>query len=418
MRKAVAIVVFTTLLMSAPAGSGPRRPWHLRIDKEVETFHITAHKKTSLTLWPEEPSSPHPVDEKQFRAALQKLCFDSPKQRIERYADFILTYSSQFEIDPFVLAALVYDQSRCWPTTTKRAKRMGRYGLTRLNVNMHRPHVQDGAYNYYLQEVDEWKKTSLPMDKFVFNKWMAVKPESNLYFAAAILSVLKRQEEAIHSAANSEPHRHYVSHYFYGDRVKSPEPENRVLTARRMLVGYYEGKGLAATGTYRGANLVSPLDGVPRLVLDYFGNKRGKPKGLGHRGIDLDGALGEPVRAIAAGRVVFAGVDLDGGGNAKLMEPKEANALENSQMGPGGLYVSINHGNHFGTIYMHLDSLAVKYRDEVEAGDIIGTLGRSGTERSGPHLHLEFRLETDRVDPAAHLKDVLVNPHAGRTKKK
>jgi murein DD-endopeptidase MepM/ murein hydrolase activator NlpD len=288
---------------------------------------------------------------------------------------------------------------------------MGRYGLTRLNVNMHRPHVRDGEYRYHVRENDEWIQKTLIIDEYIFNKWKAKKPDANFYFAAAILSILKEQDEDLDVSITGEPHRHFVSHWFYGDRILSPEPENRVLTARRMILAYYSEKELAYPGDYRGFSLTSPLDGVPRLVLDYFGNKRGNKRGPGHRGIDLDGANGEPVRAIAAGRVSFAGVDLLGQGQHKLLTPKEAAELTNDEMGPGGLYVHINHGNDFGTIYMHLESLTVKYQDEVKAGQIIGTLGRSGTKKSGPHLHLEFRVGTDRVDPAVPLTNVLVNPH-------
>jgi murein DD-endopeptidase MepM/ murein hydrolase activator NlpD len=61
---------------------------------------------------------------------------------------------------------------------------------------------------------------------------------------------------------------------------------------------------------------------------------------------------------------------------------------------------------------MHLDSIAVEYNQEVQAGQVIGTLGRSGTQSSGPHLHLEFRLGTGRVDPAPPLAAALVNQFA------
>ncbi|MBW2278621.1 MAG: M23 family metallopeptidase, partial [Deltaproteobacteria bacterium] len=54
---------------------------------------------------------------------------------------------------------------------------------------------------------------------------------------------------------------------------------------------------------------------------------------------------------------------------------------------------------------------AVEHWDEVEAGQLIGTLGRSGTVKSGPHLHLEFRQGTERIDPAVPLAPGLVDPY-------
>jgi murein DD-endopeptidase MepM/ murein hydrolase activator NlpD len=60
---------------------------------------------------------------------------------------------------------------------------------------------------------------------------------------------------------------------------------------------------------------------------------------------------------------------------------------------------------------MHLSAIAITQQDTVEAGQIIGTLGNTGTTSSGPHLHLEFRTDKGgREDPAVHLKKVLVNP--------
>jgi murein DD-endopeptidase MepM/ murein hydrolase activator NlpD len=72
--------------------------------------------------------------------------------------------------------------------------------------------------------------------------------------------------------------------------------------------------------------------------------------------------------------------------------------------------VTINHGGGFRSYYMHLDSLVAKDWGEVEAGQVIGTLGKTGTAVAGPHLHLEFRKGKERIDPAAPLADVLANP--------
>ncbi|MBN2804689.1 MAG: M23 family metallopeptidase [Deltaproteobacteria bacterium] len=76
----------------------------------------------------------------------------------------------------------------------------------------------------------------------------------------------------------------------------------------------------------------------------------------------------------------------------------------------GGFYVSINHKDDLGTTYMHLDSFFVRYNQIVKAGELIGTLGKSGSIKSGPHLHLELRKGEIRVDPAKYLNDILINP--------
>ena len=117
---------------------------------------------------------------------------------------------------------------------------------------------------------------------------------------------------------------------------------------------------------------------------------------------------------MADGRVTFAGVDNEGAKNHTQLTPEAAAALNPKEMGPGGLFVHINHGNDFGTIYMHLQSIRVAYPAKVKRGEIIDTAGRTGTSKSGPHLHLEFRLKMDRADPAAPLAATLVDPHKDR----
>jgi murein DD-endopeptidase MepM/ murein hydrolase activator NlpD len=404
------------LVAAGAAEAGGRFPWRRRVGRNVDSLHITAHKNTPIALWPEEPKSPSPVDPGRFEEALGRLCQDLSPDRKVRYARLILDEAGRFGLDPFLLTALVYDQSRCWPHTPKREVQLGRYGLTRIPHEMHAPHVREGKYTYYIRENGAFKARTVNVDRFPFNVWTARKPASNLYFAAAILSVLEAQAGDLDASFHPFPHRHFVSHWFYGDRVAGVEPENRVLTARRRAISYYHREAPSRVGTVQENPIVSPLDGVPRLVLDYFGNRRGKKSGPGHRGVDIDAAKGEPVRAVAAGRITFAGVDILGRANHRQLTPEEAAELPPDAMGPGGLYVAINHKNNFGTIYMHLDTIAVRYQDQVTAGQIIGTAGQSGAKRSGPHLHLEFRLGTDRTDPAEPLANVLINPYKNRKK--
>lgn len=410
-------LILILLLASALASAGPRWPWQRRVNKHVETFHITAHKNTPIEMWPREPESPQEVLLTPFKTAFNALCQTSPT-RIERYSKWVLAVSKKFEVDPFLMAALIYDQSRCNPIAEKRYVERGLYSLTHFSPEVHAGSVRKNQYVYYIKNNSEWEKKELRLD-IPLNKWKAAAPKHNVYLAAATLSIFKEQFSMLQQEFIWHPYRHYISNWFFGDWVKNPEPENRVLTARRRILQHYNRVGVVSAGNYENTPLVSPLDGVPRLVIDFFKNKRGKKNGFGHRGIDIDGTTGEPVRAVADGRVVFAGMDLPGGGQHILMTVEESKKfMPNELPQGGGFYVALNHGNDFGTVYMHLDRFTVEYNQKVKAGDVIGTLGQSGSKKSGPHLHLEFRQEEHRVDPATYLDNVLVNPYKNKRRHK
>ena len=95
--------------------------------------------------------------------------------------------------------------------------------------------------------------------------------------------------------------------------------------------------------------------------------------GPGHRGVDLTGTAGDAVRAVAAGRVVFAG-----------------------QVGGVGV-VTIDHGQERST-YQPVKP-AVKVGDAVRPGQRIGTLLASPSHCSGACLHLGRLVGEDYLDP-------------------
>lgn len=100
-------------------------------------------------------------------------------------------------------------------------------------------------------------------------------------------------------------------------------------------------------------------------------------------GIDLipDGraAFGEPVMAAEEGRVVKIITHSNNYGNCVIM-------LHNSE------------AEVYYTYYAHLDKVLVKGL-EVEAGQMIGTMGNSGNA-DDPHLHFEIRNRNwERLDP-------------------
>ncbi|MDB5508277.1 MAG: family peptidase [Hyphomicrobiales bacterium] len=127
--------------------------------------------------------------------------------------------------------------------------------------------------------------------------------------------------------------------------------------------------------------LRQPLSGTLDITSTFGG--RADPfygRAAMHSGIDMRDEHGSPVRATAAGRVTFAGVN---GGYGNMVE--------------------IDHGNGLTTRYAHLSSITVSDNQWVDAGDICGRLGSTGRS-TGPHLHYEVRVDGDAVDPARFLR--------------
>lgn len=117
----------------------------------------------------------------------------------------------------------------------------------------------------------------------------------------------------------------------------------------------------------------------------------GSPRSGGreHRGIDINGRVGDRVEAFAPGRVVAA---------------QEYNGF--------GRTVVIQHANGLQTVYAHLDSYSVRVGQDVDRTTQIGTMGRTGNTPStgDTHLHFEIRegangqpLTGRAVDPRRYL---------------
>jgi lipoprotein NlpD len=97
------------------------------------------------------------------------------------------------------------------------------------------------------------------------------------------------------------------------------------------------------------------------------------------KGIDIDGKLGDPVIAAAAGRVTYTGTGIPGLG--KL--------------------VVIKHDNGFITVYAHNRDILVKEQQAVKRGQKIAEVGNTDADR--PKLHFQIRKGSAAVDPMRYL---------------
>ena len=101
---------------------------------------------------------------------------------------------------------------------------------------------------------------------------------------------------------------------------------------------------------------------------------------LMHNGIDMACAQGTPIYATRAGTVTTASY----------------------QAGGAGYYVSINHGDGFSSIYMHMTNYVVSSGQSVSAGQLIGYVGSTGVS-TGPHLHFGVSYAGTYVNPLAYI---------------
>lgn len=123
-----------------------------------------------------------------------------------------------------------------------------------------------------------------------------------------------------------------------------------------------------------------PVGKLPWPVSGWISSSFGMREGGVHEGLDIAADMGEPIRAMRDGRVSFSG-----------------------SRGTYGLTVIIDHGDGLTTLYAHCSELLVKEGDRVSAGQLIARVGSTGRS-TGPHLHLEVRLDGVPYDPVLCLK--------------
>jgi lipoprotein NlpD len=147
-----------------------------------------------------------------------------------------------------------------------------------------------------------------------------------------------------------------------------PTPEKSVAqkpAAEKPAAAASEEHQSAVTATASKGTFVWPAHGD---VVRKFGAS-------GNKGIDIEGKVGQPVKAAASGKVVYAG----------------------SGLRSYGRMIIVKHGNDYLTAYAYNEKLLVKEGDSVKQG---ATIADMGTGPGGtPALHFEVRKSGTAVDP-------------------
>lgn len=99
-----------------------------------------------------------------------------------------------------------------------------------------------------------------------------------------------------------------------------------------------------------------------------------------HNGVDMAAPAGTPIYAAKSGKVTVTSYQAGGAGN----------------------YVSINHGDGFSSIYMHMTRYIVTKGQYVSAGQVIGYVGNTGLSK-GNHLHFGISYKGEYVNPMKYI---------------
>ena len=148
-------------------------------------------------------------------------------------------------------------------------------------------------------------------------------------------------------------------------RVSQVQRDNRTLgdtLATRSRVRYWK------------EGFLLPLQG---RITTRFGTGRvlnGKPRSS-HSGVDISGKKGKPVKGSNSGKVLLA-----------------------EDLYLSGKTIVVDHGWGVSTIYAHLDRIDVREGQDVERGQVLGTVGTTGRS-TGPHLHFGAFIRGSKIDP-------------------
>ena len=124
-----------------------------------------------------------------------------------------------------------------------------------------------------------------------------------------------------------------------------------------------------------GISLIRPVSGI---ITSKFGVGSAIRRSS-HTGLDIATSTGTPIVAAASGTVTFSG-----------------------RKGSYGYMIVISHGNNVQTYYAHCSKLYVSAGETVSQGQTIAAVGSTGNS-TGPHLHLEIRVNGVAYNPQNYL---------------
>lgn len=163
------------------------------------------------------------------------------------------------------------------------------------------------------------------------------------------------------------------------------------------------GKALGTnTSTYPGMIGAAPMMLIDRAI-DYI------------RGIDVPDASGQWIKPVnvpfgtpfgvrgprwSSGR--HTGLDFPAPIGTKVVAVDNGTVKSVTDGGPYGKHVLISHGGGLASLYAHMSAIAARAGVGIKQGARVGAVGATGNV-TGPHLHLEARVNGTPVDPMPYL---------------
>ena len=124
-----------------------------------------------------------------------------------------------------------------------------------------------------------------------------------------------------------------------------------------------------------GISLIKPISGI---ITSRFAESS-RIRSSRHTGLDISASTGTPIKAAASGTVTFSG-----------------------RKGSYGNLIVVTHGNGVQTYYGHCSALYASKGQQVSQGQTIAAVGSTGNS-TGPHLHLEIRVNGVAYNPQNYL---------------
>lgn len=113
-------------------------------------------------------------------------------------------------------------------------------------------------------------------------------------------------------------------------------------------------------------------------------------------------AYGWRIHPVYKDRRFHYGVDLGAPKNTPIVATRGGKVSLATYNNSAGYYVKVDHGDGFVSIYMHMTRYIVSKGDTVDAGQVIGYVGSTGTS-TGNHLHFGITYKGSYVNPAKYI---------------